>query len=71
MTVQSRGGLYASDNHCFVCGPGNPIGPGVGFAIEDDVRAGDSEEVVAESTRSFMIEKPSQVWQKRGSSWLR
>jgi acyl-coenzyme A thioesterase PaaI-like protein len=41
MTSESRDGLYAAANHCFVCGPGNPIGLGVRFSIEGDVCVGE------------------------------
>lgn len=33
--------MYVAANHCFVCGPGNPIGLGVRFTIEDDVCVGE------------------------------
>ena len=29
--------LSGENNHCFVCGPGNPIGLGVKFRLEEDV----------------------------------
>ena len=29
--------LQSAGNNCFVCGPGNPIGLGVKFRLEDDV----------------------------------
>jgi acyl-coenzyme A thioesterase PaaI-like protein len=41
MTLESRDRLYAAANHCFVCGPGNPIGLQVRFAIEDHVCVGE------------------------------
>jgi acyl-coenzyme A thioesterase PaaI-like protein len=33
--------MYRSANHCFVCGPGNPIGLGVSFRIEDGICVGE------------------------------
>ncbi len=33
--------LAAAANHCFVCGPGNPIGLGVRFTFEGDVCVGE------------------------------
>ena len=41
MALESRDRLYAAANHCFVCGPANPIGLRVRFAIEDDVCVGE------------------------------
>jgi acyl-coenzyme A thioesterase PaaI-like protein len=41
MTSESRDGLHAAANRCFVCGPGNPIGLGVRFSIEGDVCVGE------------------------------
>ena len=35
------GGLDSAANHCFVCGPSNPIGLNVRFRLEDDVCRGE------------------------------
>jgi len=34
---QRTAGLRSQGNHCFVCGPSNPIGLGVQFHLENDV----------------------------------
>ncbi len=33
--------LQSTGNHCFVCGPGNPIGLGVTFSLDGDVCRGE------------------------------
>ncbi|MDH5737853.1 MAG: PaaI family thioesterase [Gammaproteobacteria bacterium] len=34
---QSTDGLRSDANHCFVCGPANPVGLGLVFRLENDV----------------------------------
>ena len=37
MTSESNSTLRANANHCFVCGPSNPIGLQLKFRLEDDI----------------------------------
>ena len=39
--MEKRRNTDSPANHCFVCGPANPIGLGVTFHIEDDVCVGE------------------------------
>lgn len=41
LTSARERGLRSEGNHCFVCGPANPIGLGVQFRVEDDVCRGE------------------------------
>lgn len=41
VSAERRAGMDTAANHCFVCGPSNPIGLGVRFSIEGDVCVGE------------------------------
>jgi len=40
MEMKRRSSTDSPANHCFVCGPANPVGLGVRFHIEEDVCVG-------------------------------